>query len=162
MHEDPHWDWHTANLGRELRLADEKAASILNSWNPDLRSFRAHGGKLIEYHGWVMRRSHPEIPSPITNKCASFSPTIPTRAPQRASDRILLPALHGAGHAALRRGQGATKLWQRRHSEGVPDDADHDIVLALDRWVTQGVAPEQIIANGKIGADAKANVSVPI
>ena len=24
-----------------------------------------------------------------------------------------------------------------------PDDADHDILLALDRWVTQGVAPDK-------------------
>lgn len=30
------------------------------------------------------------------------------------------------------------------------DDADHDILLALDRWVTQGVAPDKIIASGKI------------
>ena len=38
-------------------------------------------------------------------------------------------------------------------------DVDHDIVLALDRWVTQGVAPDRIIATGKIGADAKAGVA---
>ena len=36
-----------------------------------------------------------------------------------------------------------------------PDDADHDITLALDRWVTEGVAPEKLIGTGKIGADAK-------
>jgi hypothetical protein len=39
---------------------------------------------------------------------------------------------------------------------GAPDDADHDVILALDRWVTEGVAPEKIIASGRIGADAKA------
>jgi feruloyl esterase len=36
-----------------------------------------------------------------------------------------------------------------------PDDADHDILLALDRWVTQGVAPDKLIATGRIGVDAK-------
>jgi feruloyl esterase len=44
-------------------------------------------------------------------------------------------------------------------SEGIPDDAGHDVILALDRWVTQDVAPERIIANGTIGADAKAGAA---
>ncbi|MGA8727493.1 MAG: tannase/feruloyl esterase family alpha/beta hydrolase, partial [Terracidiphilus sp.] len=52
VHEDPHWDWHTMDFDRDLRLADEKTASILNSDDPDLRTFRDHGGKLIQYHGW--------------------------------------------------------------------------------------------------------------
>jgi feruloyl esterase len=36
-----------------------------------------------------------------------------------------------------------------------PSDADHDILLALDRWVTQGVAPDTMIASGAIGIDPK-------
>jgi len=36
---------------------------------------------------------------------------------------------------------------------GLPVDPDHDIQLALERWVTEGVAPDKIIAAGRIGAD---------
>ncbi|MGA8727802.1 MAG: tannase/feruloyl esterase family alpha/beta hydrolase, partial [Terracidiphilus sp.] len=44
-----------------------------------------------------------------------------------------------------------------------PDDADNDILLALDRWVTQGVAPDKLIASGKIGADPKTKtVGIPL
>jgi feruloyl esterase len=44
-----------------------------------------------------------------------------------------------------------------------PDDADHDILLALDRWVMQGVAPDKIIATGRIGVDAKSGAEgVPL
>jgi feruloyl esterase len=32
-----------------------------------------------------------------------------------------------------------------------PQDAGHDVVLALDRWVTQGIAPETIVGTGTIG-----------
>jgi feruloyl esterase len=31
-------------------------------------------------------------------------------------------------------------------SLGGPQDPDHDVVMALDRWVTHGIAPEKIIA----------------
>jgi feruloyl esterase len=31
------------------------------------------------------------------------------------------------------------------------NDADHDVFAALDRWVTQGVAPDKIIGTGTIG-----------
>jgi feruloyl esterase len=41
LHEDPKWDWHTAELGREVHLADWKTASILNSWNPVLCRFQS-------------------------------------------------------------------------------------------------------------------------
>src|SRR6478672_7128278 len=51
--EDPHWDFRTLNFDRDVALAAEKTGIVLNSTNPDLRSFRAHGGKLIQYHGWA-------------------------------------------------------------------------------------------------------------
>ena len=52
VHEQTAWDWRTMDFEADVKLADEKTGSILNSYNPDLRSFRDHGGKLIQYHGW--------------------------------------------------------------------------------------------------------------
>jgi feruloyl esterase len=52
VHGDPNWDPRTFDLERDLRLADEKVGAITNAINPDLRAFKARGGKLLLYHGW--------------------------------------------------------------------------------------------------------------
>jgi len=49
---DANWDAKTFDLDRDLKLTDEKVGSIINAVNPDLSAFKAHGGKLLMYHGW--------------------------------------------------------------------------------------------------------------
>jgi feruloyl esterase len=56
---DPNYDLGRLNFDRDIAMADAKAGSVLSSYNPDLSAFRAHGGKLIQYHGWV----DPAIPA---------------------------------------------------------------------------------------------------
>lgn len=46
------WDWHRFDLDRDLALADEKAGFI-DAHTYDLSAFKAHGGKLLLYHGWA-------------------------------------------------------------------------------------------------------------
>jgi feruloyl esterase len=55
-------------------------------------------------------------------------------------------------------GQGPSSFGNGDIPAGVFDDADHDIVMALDRWVSQGIAPNRIIATGTVGADPSAGV----
>jgi len=59
----------------------------------------------------------------------------------------------GMGHCGG--GPGPTDFGNGAAEPGTPVDADHDVLMALDRWVTQGVAPDKLIGTGKIGADAK-------
>ena len=49
---DAKWDAKTFSLDKDLKAVDEKVGSIVNAVNPDLRAFKARGGKLILYHGW--------------------------------------------------------------------------------------------------------------
>jgi feruloyl esterase len=49
---DANWDAKTFDLDRDLKVTDEKVGSIINAVNPDLSAFKAHGGKLLLYHGW--------------------------------------------------------------------------------------------------------------
>ena len=49
---DANWDAKTFDLDRDLKLTDEKVGTIINATNPDLSAFKAHGGKLLLYHGW--------------------------------------------------------------------------------------------------------------
>ncbi len=46
------WDAKGFDLDRDLKVVDEKVGSIVNAVNPDLRAFKARGGKLLLYHGW--------------------------------------------------------------------------------------------------------------
>ena len=50
--ENSAWDWRTFDFDRDVTLIDAKLAHVLNAVDPDLRDFRAGGGKLIMYHGW--------------------------------------------------------------------------------------------------------------
>jgi len=48
IYNDPAWDFKTFNLDRDSKLADEKLASSLNATDPNLKDFKARGGKLAE------------------------------------------------------------------------------------------------------------------
>jgi len=49
---DANWDAKGFDLERDLKVVDEKVGTIINAVNPDLSAFKAHGGKLLLYHGW--------------------------------------------------------------------------------------------------------------
>jgi Tannase and feruloyl esterase len=51
--DNPNWDFMTWNYERDLPIADKKLASEINATDPDLKPFRAHGGRLLLYHGWT-------------------------------------------------------------------------------------------------------------
>src|SRR5207248_1544771 len=55
---DPAWDFRALNAAADAARAVKIDEGITNALNPDLRPFLAHGGKLIQYHGW----SDPQIP----------------------------------------------------------------------------------------------------
>src|SRR5262249_39132005 len=52
LFQDPNWDYRTMDVAREAANAVAKDRGVTNALNPDLRPFFAHGGKLIQYHGW--------------------------------------------------------------------------------------------------------------
>jgi feruloyl esterase len=158
VYEDPGWKWQTTDLDRDTRLADEKTASILNSYNPDLRSFRDHGGKLIQYHGWGDAAIAPRDSIAFYEKVQAFLKRYPDPRSKNPADThgfyrlFMVPGLqHCAG------GPGPTNFGNLDFMVGnaVPEDADHDIYLALERWVIDGVAPQKIIGTGQVGADAR-------
>jgi hypothetical protein len=159
VYEQAHWDWHTMDFDRDVRLADEKTAAILNSYNPDLRSFRDHGGKLIQYHGWGDAAIAPRDSIAFYESVQAFLKQYPdSRSPNPSDTRGFYRLFMVPGLQHCTGGPAPTSFGNDELASGrdFPADADHDILLALDRWVTQGVPPDKIIATGKIGADAKA------
>jgi feruloyl esterase len=156
--EDPHWDWRAFDIDRDLRFADQKTASILNSDNPDLRTFRAHGGKLIQYHGWGDAAIAPRDSIAFYERVEAFLKRFPDPRSANPTDiqsfyRLFM--VPGMQHCAGGPGPVSFGNDDASYSNGSPRDADHDVLLALDRWVNQGIPPDKLIATGKLAADQK-------
>ena len=59
VHEDPNWDWRKFDLVRDTAVSEEKDKHIA-ALNPDLKAFKARGGKLLLWHGWIDQLIAPE------------------------------------------------------------------------------------------------------
>jgi hypothetical protein len=157
VHEDPKWNWHSMDFDSDARAADEKVGPILNAYNPDLRTFRDHGGKLIQYHGWGDAAIAPRDSINFYEKVTAFfahSPDPRSTNPADVQSFYRLFMVPGMGHCAG--GPGPTSFGNDAPKPGTPADAEHDLLLALDKWVTTGVAPDKFIGTGKAntgGAD---------
>ena len=129
--EDPDWDFRTFDFEADLEFALEKVGAAVDSNDPDLRPLRDRGGKLIVYHGW----SDPDI-SPLS-AIQYFEEVVETVSP-------------GQGRmAALAETQDFFRLFMvpgMGHCRGGPGADQFDALTALERWVEQGIAPEQIVA----------------
>lgn len=144
VYEDPNWDFrrfrYTAPAGLEsdLEYVDDKVGRIFDAIDPDIRAFRANGGKLIQYHGW----SDPDIPP--TNSINYYESVVRT-----------------VGGRNNPRGLTDTKEFYRlfmvpgmQHCSDGPGATSFDALSALEQWVEQRNPPEQItasrITNGRV------------
>jgi feruloyl esterase len=166
VYEGRPWDWHTSNLRDDVALADAKEAPAVNATNPDLRTFRAHGGKLLVYHGWGDTAVAPQNSIDYYNRVREFLAAYPdarATGPTRSLDDFFrLFMAPGMSHCWD--GVGPDSFGNEEvPAAGLIEDADHDIVIALDRWVVAGIAPERIIAArlpDKYAANASAKVTM--
>jgi hypothetical protein len=136
VYENATWDPKTFDLDKDTKAADEKTGRILNATDPNLKAFKDRGGKLILYHGW----SDAAIPAENT---ISYYRSVVARMGQRSAKQFIrLFLVPGMQHCAG--GPGTDSFGQAGPS--IQADAEHDISLALERWVEKGIAPESIIA----------------
>jgi hypothetical protein len=145
VYDDPNWDYKTFDLERDSKLADEKLARVLNATDPNLKAFSARGGKLILYHGWN------DAALPPMNTVNYFQSVV-AKLGQRQTDSFMrlymAPGLqHCAGGPGPDNFGQSVNRWQ--------SDPQHDLTLALERWVEQGIAPEQIIATKREGTNSR-------
>ena len=139
--DNPSWDFRTFNWNSDPAYVDSKVvvpgqtlATVLNSIDPDLAKFRAHGGKLIQYHGF----SDPEVP-PLTSINYFTS---------------VVNFLDGSSGASSQpESQEQTQEYYRlfmvpgmNHCSGGPGANEFDMLTPLVQWVEEDVAPESVIA----------------
>jgi feruloyl esterase len=123
---DPNFDWHNFDLDRDMKFVDEKM-SYVDAVNPDLRKFKSSGGKLLLTHGWSDTAITPET-------TIWYYDSVLNRMGQNQSDWLRLYMIPGMGHCG-----------------GGPGVNTFDSIGTLEKWVEQGIAPDQITGKGAQG-----------
>jgi len=135
VYNDSNWDYRTFDANRDVQTADEKTANLLNSTDPNLKPFQSRGGKLIIYHGWS------DAAIPALNAIDYYQSVVSKMGAKDSAGFVRLFMVPGMQHCGG--GSGPNNFGQGTVAH---TDPLHDIDAALERWVEDGAAPEQIIA----------------
>jgi len=119
------------DFDQDVPAADKLDNGLINATDPDLKKFKSHGGKLIMYHGWA------DALIPSENSIDYYeSVTKAMGGAERTTDFLRLFMAPGMGHCF-----------------GGDGPSSFDSLTALEQWVENGKAPEEIVAshltNGK-------------
>lgn len=120
--EDPNWDFRTFDVDRDTRLAEQKTGAAVDTYNPDLKPFRDSGGKLIMYQSW-------------------YETGIPPRTLVEYYGKVE-QAMGGADQT-----RDFARLFMVPATSGCPgfrNAEDFNALSAIQRWVEEGKAPDQI------------------
>lgn len=148
VHSDPNWDTSS------FTYADIQLAAKLNPGNAsandfDLSPFRSRGGKMIMYHGLA------DSIIPTKSSLVFYNSVYRTMLSKGFSSLddfyrlFLIPGMNhcsGSPNAPWYIAGGSQSVAGASHSVPGYADADHDVILAMIRWVEEGKAPEQLVA----------------
>lgn len=99
--------------------------------NAKLNAFKARGGKLLLYHG------EKDGPEPSVKYYLRLISTMGQRAADEFVRLYVIPEMGHCGGGPVP--EFGTRLWP------AAPDAQHSIILALERWVERGIAPDAIV-----------------
>lgn len=162
VYEQSSWDFRTLTFTDELDFAYHKNGWILDATSPDLRSFRDHHGKLIQYHGWGDAAISPYNSVAYYESVQDFMTKFPdprTDTSKPVSDFYRLFMVPGMGHCAL--GAGPNHFGNPLQATD-PNDPERDVLAAVDKWVETGVAPDHIIGQGPVPGDSSKKLTHPL
>jgi feruloyl esterase len=131
------WDYKTFKVDADLKAANEKTGQALNATDPDLKPFKARGGKLILYHGW----NDPVI-TPL-NTVDYYESVVKKMGQKDVDSFVRLYMVSGMKHCLG--GPGPDTFGEAYDLKF--DDPQHSVDASLEQWVEKATAPSIIIAS---------------
>jgi feruloyl esterase len=163
--ERPEWQLQLMDFDRDVRLSAERVAPILSAINPDLRSFRARGGKLIQYHGWGDAAITASSSIEYYEAVRSFMSSAPDPRSKVKSIEGFYRLFMVPGLAHCSGGVGPVHFGNDADFGAPPipnTDSERDVFSALERWVEYGVAPDRLIGSGPSPLDPTKTLTRPL
>ena len=121
---DPNWDYKKLNFDSDMATVDKIENGVINAMDPNLKPFFAHGGKMIQYHGWADQ----QIPS--GSSVEYYQSVLDTMGGiGKVKENYRLFMVPGMGHCG-----------------GGDGPSTFDMLAALEQWVEKGKAPDAIPA----------------
>ena len=135
------WDYKKTSLDDAVAASDEKFSAVLNSTASDMTAFKAHGGKLIIYHGWN------DAAISALNSINYYDSVGGKMGLAERDSFLRLFMVPGMQHCG---GGPGPDVFGQGGSSPV-NDAQHNIYLALEQWVEKDTAPSSVIASKLAG-----------
>jgi feruloyl esterase len=143
------WQYQSFDFNETMAEVDQVLAPLLNANSTDLSLFRANGGKLLMYHGWDDPLISPQDDIDYYLRLIAAQDKNSDKALKETQAFARLFMVPGMFHCAFGPGPNAFgNLFSGQVVAPPPpaEDAEHDAFIALQRWVEDGIAPNEIIA----------------
>jgi feruloyl esterase len=124
-HQNPKWDWHSFNIDSDPPLAKRKGG-IIDAVDTNMTKFKAHGGKLILFHGWADPAIQPE-------HTVNYYNSVLDKMGKNQDNWMKLFMVPGMGHCSG--GAGPNQV---------------DWMGTLETWREKGESPLFIIGKGTV------------
>jgi hypothetical protein len=155
IYQDKNWSFHNFDLEKGRADAVRVVGASMNAEDVHFAGFKARGGKLIQYAGWV-----DSIVTPLSS-VKFYEQVVAADGKKGAADALArtqqfyrLFMAPGVGHCGG--GPGPNQFGQA----GGGGDAEHDLVAALEQWVEKGVPPTRIVATKFVSDDSGKGVAM--
>jgi feruloyl esterase len=139
--DNPSWNFLTWNYDQDMAFTDKKLASEINATDPDLKPFRAHGGKLLLYHGWADPGVSPLETIDYYDRVVAAVTGTQATAPGHETPAFV---------DSIRSTEDFARLFMvpgMEHCGGGPGPNTFDAFGPLAIWVEHGRAPDEIVAS---------------
>ena len=135
---NPAWDPQSINFDSDATLASGKG-QLLDATNPDLKLFKAHGGKLILYHGW----NDPGVP-PMTT--LQYFEAVEKQMGGRKATSSFAQLYMVPGMVHCWGGPGPNSFGNILAAPQEHSPVNDDVQQSMVHWVEQGTPPDAIVA----------------
>jgi feruloyl esterase len=147
VYNDTEWDY-TKFTYKDVQFADTIDPGNATADKFDLSAYKDRGGKILKYHGDV------DALIPTKSSIYFYKQVQQAMVPQGVNlddfyRFFLVPGMNhcsGSTVAPWYIAAGSQSVTGASHSVPGYEDADHDIILAMMKWVEEDEAPEKLIA----------------